>query len=544
MDGMMQDWPLLQSKLLEHAARFHPRREIVTYSVEGPVHITTYAELEGRAKQFAQAMARLGVKQGEPVASLAWNGWRHLEIWYGASGLGAVAHTVNPRLFDEHIVYILNHARDRVLCVDLTFVPLVERVRDRLESVEYVVIMTDRPHMPDETTLGDALCYEELLAAEDGAFPWPAIDENTASGLCYTSGTTGNPKGVLYSHRSTVLHTMATAATDTIGLGSADAVLPVVPMFHANGWGIPYLATMTGAKLVLNGPHHEPDALWRIFDEQEVTVTAAVPTVWLSLLDYLRKTGKGLPHLEKVTIGGSAAPRSMIEAFQTEYGVQVAHAWGMTEMNPLGTVGTHTAETAAMDPEARLDIQAKQGRPVFGVELRTIDSRGRVLPHDGKTSGHLQARGPWTARAYFRRDEAILDMDGFFDTGDVAAIDEHGFVQITDRSKDVIKSGGEWISSIELENAAVGHPDVLEAAVIGVAHPKWGERPLLIVLPEPGKSVTREDMLAFLGNKVAKWWLPDDVVMVESIPHTATGKIQKTELREQFKDHALPTVEA
>jgi len=541
MQGLMQDWPLLQSKLLEHGARFHPRREIVTYSVEGPVHRTNYAELEQRSKQLAQAMARLGVKQGDRVATLGWNTWRHVEIWYGASGFGAIAHTVNPRLFDEHIVYILNHAEDKVLCVDLTFLPLVERLRDRLERLEHIVILTERAHMPETTSLSDALCYEDLLAAEDGDMPWPSLDENMACGLCYTSGTTGDPKGVLYSHRSSVLHTMATAGRDTIGVAAADVVLPVVPMFHANGWGIPQLATMTGATLVLNGPHHEAEMLWRILDEQKVTVTAAVPTVWLALLDYLRKSGKTLPHLKKVTIGGSAAPRFMIEAFEQEYGVTVNHAWGMTELNPLGTIGTHTPETASLPAERQLDVKAKQGRPVFGVELRIVDSQGHVLPHDGKASGHLQARGPWTARAYFRREEEILDMDGFFDTGDVAAIDPNGFMQITDRSKDVIKSGGEWISSIDLENAAAGHPDVREAAVIGVAHPKWGERPLLIVLPEPGEKISRETMLAFLAERVAKWWLPDDVVYVEEIPHTATGKIQKMALRERFKGYVLPT---
>jgi len=544
MQGLMQDWPLLQSKLLEHAAIFHPRREIVTYSTEGPVHRTTYSELEHRAKQCAQAMRCLGVKPGDRVATLAWNTWRHVETWFSVSGMGAVAHTVNPRLSDEHIAYILNHAEDKVLCLDLSFLPIVERLLDRLESIEHIVLFTDRAHMPGESAIADPLCYEELIAAEDGEFDWPRLDETTASGLCYTSGTTGEPKGVLYSHRSTVLHTMATAAADTLGVGSRDTIAPIVPMFHANGWGIPYLAAMTGAKLVLNGPHHDPETLWALFDEERVNVTAAVPTVWLALLDYLRKTDKSLPHLDKVTIGGSAAPRAMIKAFQEDYGVQVNHAWGMTELNPLGSVGTHTAETAALSPDEQLDVQAKQGRPIFGVELRIVDAQGHILPHDGKTSGHLQARGVWAAQGYFRRDDPFLDTDGFFDTGDVASIDPNGFIHITDRSKDVIKSGGEWISSIELENAAVGHPDVQEAAVIGVAHPKWGERPLLIIVPEPGKEVSRESLLSYLGNQVAKWWLPDDIVALDEIPHTATGKIQKTALREQFKDYTLPTVEA
>jgi len=544
MQGLMQDWPLLQSKLLEHAETFHPRREIVTYSTEGPVHRSSYAELARRAKQCAQAMARLGVERGDRVATLAWNTARHVEIWFGVSGMGAVAHTVNPRLADDHIAYILNHAEDKILCLDLSFAPIVERLRERLESLAHIVLLTDRANMPGEGALSDALCYEELLAAEDGDFAWPDLDETTASGLCYTSGTTGDPKGVLYSHRSTVLHTMATAAADTLGVRSPDTVAPIVPMFHANGWGIPFLAAMTGAKLVLNGPHHDPETLWRIFDEEAVTVTAAVPTIWLGLLDYLRKTGKALAHLDKVTIGGSAAPRAMIQAFQEDYGVQVNHAWGMTELNPLGSVGTHTAETAALPAEEKFDLQAKQGRPIFGVELRVLDSQGRVLAHDGKTSGHLQARGAWAAKAYFRREEPLTYPDGFFDTGDVASIDPNGFIHITDRSKDVIKSGGEWISSIALENAAMGHPEVQEAAVIGVAHPKWGERPLLVVVAEEGKEVSRESLLTHLGNQVAKWWLPDDIVFVEEIPHTATGKIQKTALREQFKDYTLPSVEA
>ncbi|GER07445.1 acyl-CoA synthetase [Iodidimonas muriae] len=542
MLGLMQDWPLLQSKLIEHAARFHPRREIVTYSVEGPVHRTNYAELHGRSKQLAQALERLGVQKGDRVGTLAWNTWRHVELWFGVAGMGAVAHTVNPRLFAEQVVYIINHAADKVLCLDLTFVPLIEPLLEHLKSVEHFVILTDRAHMPKDTKIPNPLCYEDMLDVEDGVYEWPELDENTAAGLCYTSGTTGEPKGVLYSNRSNVLHTMAAAATDTLGVSARDAVLPVVPMFHANSWGVPYLAAMTGAKLVLNGPHHDPQTMWRILDEEQVSVTAAVPTIWMALLKYLQETGKKLPYLKNVTIGGSAAPRSMVEAFERDYDVSVSHAWGMTEMSPLGTVGTHTADTASLDFDDRIDVQCKQGRAVFGVELRIVDAEGKILPHDGVAFGHLQARGPWTAKAYYNRPDDILDMDGFFDTGDVSIIDPNGFMQITDRSKDVIKSGGEWISSIDLENAAVGHPDVLEAAVIGIVHPKWDERPLLVIVPEPGKTVSRDDMLAFLTGKVAKWWLPDDVVCRDSIPHTATGKIHKAGLREQFKDYRFPNV--
>nr|WP_281300752.1 MULTISPECIES: long-chain-fatty-acid--CoA ligase [unclassified Iodidimonas] len=540
MQGLMQDWPLLQSKLIDHAARAHPEREIVTYSVEGPVHRTNYRELHLRSKKLAQALQRLGVGLGDRVGTLAWNTWRHVELWFGVSGMGAVAHTINPRLFAEQITYIANHAGDKVLCLDLTFIPLIEPLLDQLQTIEHFIIMTDRAHMPAATKIPNPLCYEDLIAHEDGAYPWPDLDENTAAGLCYTSGTTGDPKGVLYSHRSNVLHTFAAAATDTLGVSARDAVLPVVPMFHANSWGVPYLAAMVGAKLVLNGPHHDPETMWTLLDSERVSVTAAVPTVWLALLTYLRASGKSLPYLKKVTIGGSAAPRSMIEAFERDYDVRVCHAWGMTELSPLGTVGTHNAQTAELDFDGRMDVQCKQGRAVFGVELRIVDSEGHILPHDGKASGHLQVRGPWTAKAYFNRDDDILDMDGFFDTGDVSQIDPYGFMQITDRSKDVIKSGGEWISSIDLENAAVGHPDVREAAVIGIAHPKWDERPLLIIVPEPGKSISKDDMLAYLHGRVVKWWMPDDVVCRDSIPHTATGKIHKMALREQFRDYRFP----
>ncbi len=540
MLGLMQDWPLLQSRLIEHAARFHGQREIVTYSVEGPIHRTTYSELQVRAKKFAQAMARLGVEEGDRVGTLAWNTWRHVEIWYGAGGMGAVAHTVNPRLFPEQIIYIVNHASDKVLCIDLTFVPLVEAILDSLKEVRHIVIMTDRAHMPTDTTIPNALCYEDLIAAEDGVYEWPELDENTACGLCYTSGTTGEPKGVLYSNRSNVLHTMVTAGSDTLGVGARDAVLPIVPMFHANGWGVPFVATMTGAKLVLNGPNHDPETMWNILENERVTVTAAVPTIWLSLLKYLKKSGKKLPWLNKVTIGGSAAPRSMIEDFERDFDVRVYHAWGMTELSPLGTIGAHTAATAELDFDGRMDVQSKQGRVVFGVDLRIVDSDGKPQPHDGKAYGHLQARGAWTARSYYNLDEEILDADGYFDTGDVATIDPQGFMQITDRSKDVIKSGGEWISSIDLENAAVAHPDVKEAAVIGIHHPKWDERPLLVLVMEDGKTISKDDMNAFLAERVARWWLPNDVVTVPDIPHTATGKIHKTVLRKQFKDYRFP----
>ena len=539
----MQDWPLLISRMITHAARFHARTEIVTWSVEGPVHRTTYAELEERSRRLAAALAGLGVGRDDRVATLAWNSWRHLEIWYGGTGTGAIVHTVNPRLFDDQIAYIINHGGARVLCFDLTFLPLVARLKDRLQTVTHLVVMSDAAHTAQaraQSGLSSLLSYEELLAEAEPIPAWPEFDENQAAVLCYTSGTTGDPKGVLYSHRSTVLHTMMSIATDTIAMSARAVAAPIVPMFHANAWGFPYGATMTGAKLVLNGPHHDAETIWRMFDSEEVTITAAVPTIWLQLLDYLRRTGRKLPHLEAVIIGGSAAPRAMIEAFEKEYGVRVHHAWGMTETSPLGTVGTMTRALAGLPYERQLDFKAKQGRPIFGVELKIVDDEGRRLPHDGRSSGHLMVRGPWVARAYFHRDEPILDEEGFFDTGDIATIDEYGFMQITDRAKDVIKSGGEWISSIDLENAAVAHPKVKEAAVIGVAHPKWFERPLLIVVPEdPDDPPTLDELRQFLARDFAKWWLPDALEVVDEIPHSATGKIDKKRLRDQFKDYAL-----
>lgn len=532
---------MLVSKFLEHAEINHPRREIVGLLPEGGKFRYDYAACAKRARKCAQALERLGIKMGDRVATLAWNSHRHMEIWYGASGMGAVTHTVNPRLFPEQLSYIMNHAEDRVLMLDVTFVPLIEAIAEHLTTIEHYVIMVGRDHMP-ETKLPNVLCYEELLDAEDGDFIWPTFDENTACGLCYTSGTTGNPKGVLYSHRSNFLHTLLAISGDTLGIRSTSVILPVVPMFHANAWGIPFAAAATGAKIAFNGPHHEPEPLHTLCMDEEVTVSAAVPTVWAGMLKYLQATGKNMGKLKIVTIGGSAVPRSMIETFQNDYDVRVNHAWGMTETSPLGSLGSENAAVATLSSEEKLDVQCKQGRSVLGVEMAIKDDDGKVMPRDGKTSGRLMVRGPWVVENYFRSESAnVLDDDNWFDTGDVACIDEHGYMQITDRAKDVIKSGGEWISSIDLENAAVGHPDVVEAAVIGVYHPKWDERPLMVIVPEEGKSVTLEGMHAYLSDKVAKWWLPDDVASVTEIPHTATGKISKKDLREQFKDHKLPT---
>ncbi|MFA5120322.1 3-(methylthio)propionyl-CoA ligase [Zavarzinia sp.] len=540
MLGLMQDRQLLISSFIKFAALYHKDREIVTRTVEGPIHRYTYADCERRSRQLANVLKSFGLGFGDTVGTLAWNTYRHLELWYGISGSGMVCHTINPRLFPEQIAYIVNHADDKALFLDLTFVPLVEKLAAKLPSIRHFVIMTDRAHMPT-TTIPNALCYEDLVEAASADFEWPEFDENTASSLCYTSGTTGNPKGVLYSHRSTALHSMVANNADALGMRSADAVLPVVPMFHANAWSMPYGAPMAGAKIVMPGAALDGASVYELLETEGVTMTAAVPTVWLMLLQYLEREGKTLSTLKRVVIGGSAAPRSMIETFETKYGVSVCHAWGMTEMSPLGTLGTLKAGMDQWPLEKRMDLQCKQGRAVFCVEMKITDDDGKELPRDGKAFGHLKVRGPWIAGAYLKGEGGvILDDDGYFDTGDVATLDEEGFMQITDRAKDVIKSGGEWISSIDLENAAVGHPAVAEAAVIGVVHPKWDERPLLIVVRKPGKDVSREELLAFLNGKIAKWWMPDDIVFVDELPHTATGKLLKTKLREDFKDYKLP----
>jgi fatty-acyl-CoA synthase len=544
MLGLMQDWPLLCHRVIDHAAINHPGRRVVSRSIEGPFHSITYPELRARALKLAQRLERDGIRQGDRVATLAWNTWRHLEAWYGILGVGAIYHTVNPRLFPEQIVWIINHAEDRVMMTDLTFIPLLEKLADKLTSIERYVVLTDAAHMP-KTTLRNAVPYEEWIAEADGDFTWASFDENTAAGMCYTSGTTGNPKGVVYSHRSNVLHSLIAVQPEMIGLCSRDVVLPVVPFFHANGWSLALTAPMAGATMVMPGMKLDGSSVYELLNEYKVTCTAAVPTVWLMLLQHLEANGGKLPHLKKVVIGGSACPRAMTKAFQDSYGVEVIHAWGMTEMSPLGTVCTLKPEYAGLTGEERLDIQQKQGQTPFGVEMKITDDSDRELPWDGKTFGRLKVRGPAVAKAYFKEEGGeILADDGFFDTGDVATIDRYGYMQITDRSKDVIKSGGEWISSIDIENLAVGHPKVAEAAVIGIRHPKWDERPLLVVVLKKDEKATKDELIGFLQGKIAKWWMPDDVVIVDEIPHTATGKIQKITLRERFRDYVLPTATA
>ena len=539
MLGLMQDWPLLCHRIIDHAAMNHAGRAIVTRSLEGAIHETTYADIRARALRLAQRLERDGIGLGDRVATLAWNTWRHLEAWYGIMGIGAVYHTVNPRLFPDQIVWIVNHAEDRVMLADLTFIPLLEKLTDKLPTIERYVVLTDAAHMP-QTVLRNAVPYEEWIAEADGDFAWKRFDENTAAGMCYTSGTTGNPKGVLYSHRSNVLHGLMADTCDMKGYSSRDVVMPVVPMFHANCWAMAFAAPIAGASLVMPGAKLDGASVFELLDRYKVTCTAAVPTVWLMLLQHLEATGSKLPHLRKVIIGGSACPRAIAKTFQDVYGVEVIHAWGMTEMSPLGTACTLKPEYAGLGGDARLDIQQKQGQSPFMVEMKITDDAGKRLPWDGKTFGRLKVRGPAVARAYYKEDDTILDEEGFFDTGDVSTIDRHGYMQVTDRAKDVIKSGGEWILSIDLENLAVGHPKVAEAAVIGVKHPKWDERPLLVIVLKKDQAATREDILRFMQGKIASWWMPDEVVFVDEIPHTATGKIQKTVLRERFKNFVLP----
>lgn len=540
MLGLMQDWPLLLSKVIDHAGVQHGSREIVSRAVEGDLHRTDYATVRKNALKVAQRLERDGIGIGDRVATLAWNTWRHLEAWYGITGIGAIYHTVNPRLFPEQIAWIVNHAQDRVMMTDLTFVPLLEQVADQLPSIERYIVLTDRAHMP-ATKLKNAVACEDWIAEADGDFAWKTFDENTAAGLCYTSGTTGDPKGVLYSHRSNVLHALSASAPDAFGISARDTILPIVPMFHANSWSLAFSAPINGARLVMPGMKLDGESVYNLLEGEKVTMSAAVPTVWLMLLQHMQKNNLKLSTLKRVLIGGSACPRAMMEAFEKDYGVEVVHAWGMTEMSPIGSLGSLKPSLGSLEDTALYDVKQKQGFAPFGVEMKIVDDENKDLPWDGVKFGGLKVKGPAVVRRYFKREnEEILDENGFFDTGDVATIDPNGYMQITDRAKDVIKSGGEWISSIDLENLAVGHPDVAEAAVIGVVHPKWDERPLLVIVKKEGRDPGRDEILHFMDGKIAKWWMPDDVQFVPEIPHTATGKINKLKLRETFKAYRLP----
>ena len=541
MLGLMMHEPLLIASLLRHAERHHGEQEIVSRRVEGDVHRYCVRDLAARARRMANALAALGIERGSSVGTLAWNGYRHMELYYAVSGSGAILHTLNPRLHPDQIAWIAAHAEDRVLFFDLTFLPIVEVNRGRMPGIKSFVVMTDRNHMPPSSTIPNLACYEELIEAASPEYGWPTFDENTASSLCYTSGTTGNPKGALYSHRSTVLHSFAIAMPNSLSLSARDAILPVVPMFHVNAWGLPYAACMVGAKLVFPGPALDGKSLYELIEAERVTVASGVPTVWQGLLGHVDSHGLRFTSLQRTNVGGSACPPAMLRTFVEKYNVPVIHGWGMTEMSPLGTATTLKGGQERLGDEERFAVLAKQGRVPYGVDMRIVDDTGNELPWDGKTPGNLEVRGPWIIERYFKETGDAPLREGWFPTGDVATIDARGFMQITDRSKDVIKSGGEWIGSIDLENLAMAHPGVAMAACIGVPHPKWDERPLLVVVTKPVAAPTREELLAFFSGKVAKWWIPDDVVFVDAIPLGATGKMQKAVLRETFREYKLPT---
>jgi len=538
MLGNMMNGQLLISGLIEYAETYHSNQEIVSRTVEGSIHKYTFLDAAKRSRQLANALDRLGLKHGDTVGTLAWNTFRHFELYFGVSGIGCVVNTVNPRLFPEQLSYIINHAENKYLFIDLSFVELVESISDSLEGIKGVIILTDKEHMP-QTSLQNVFCYEELISDESNKYKWPDFDENTASSLCYTSGTTGDPKGVLYSHRSTILHAWIVSAGNVGKISSSTVILPVVPMFHVNAWGIPYAAAMFGAKLVLPGPAMDGASIFELIEKEKPDLLMGVPTVWLGLLQYLRESNQTLDSVTTALVGGSAAPRAMIQEFEEKHNVFLMHGWGMTEMSPLGTATSKTAEMDDMDLESRYDLQEKQGKAFYGLQMIIADDEGNELPKDGVAFGRLLVKGPTIVERYFKSEETALDKNGWLDTGDVAKIHPEGYMEIVDRSKDVIKSGGEWISSIDLENAAVGHPAVTEACVIGVLHEKWDERPLLLIVKEKDQELSKDEILAFLQDKVAKWWLPDDVIFVGELPHTATGKLLKTNLREEYKSYLV-----
>jgi acyl-CoA synthetase (AMP-forming)/AMP-acid ligase II len=542
MRGLMQDWPLLVHTILDHAAGWHGSREIVSRTVEGPIHRYSYSDLDRRARMLASAVSKhLGIGLGDVVATMAWNGYRHVEIWYGLMGLGAIVHTLNPRLFVDQLAYIVNHAEDRWLFLDLSFVPILEVLQAQLPKVRGYILMTDAAHMPVSTRLANGICYETLIADGDPTFQWPRFDENRAAGMCYTSGTTGHPKGVVYSHRSNILHALTHCGGDAFGFSSRDTLMPVVPMFHANAWAQVFSGPMAGVKLVLPGPKLDGASLYELLEGECVSFTAGVPTVWLGLLQHLESNPHlKLNHLKRVVIGGSACPEIMMRAFVERHGVDVIHGWGMTEMSPTGSIGTLKGGLNHLSQDELWQQKLKQGRPPYGVQMKITDDQDCDLPRDGRTFGRLKVRGPAIASAYLKNEgTSAFDAEGWLDTGDVATIDAHGYMQIVDRAKDVIKSGGEWISSIELENLALGCPGIVEAAAIGLPHPKWDERPLLVVVAKSDAPVSRESVLAHFQGKIAKWWIPDDVVFVNEIPHTATGKISKMALRARFAAHSF-----
>ncbi len=540
MFGLMQQQSLLISSLIDFAEKHHGDGEIISRRVEGDIHRSSWAQVARRARQVANALDGMGLAQSDRIGTLAWNGYRHLELYFGVSGSGRVLHTINPRLHPEQIAWIVNHAEDQVLCFDLTFLPLVQAVHAKCPTVRQWVALCDADKLPADAGVGNLISYEAWMGQQPNTYSWPQLDENTASSLCYTSGTTGNPKGALYSHRSTILHAYAAALPDVMGVSARDAILPVVPMFHVNAWGIPYNAAMTGAKLVFPGPALDGKSVYELIEAEGVTFAAGVPTVWQMLLGHMKPSGLKFSTLKRTVIGGSACPPAMIDAFREDYGVDVLHAWGMTELSPLGTLCTLKNKHLKLPAQEQMKLRLKQGRCIFGIDMKIVDSNGQALPHDGKSAGDLLVKGPWVVAGYFKHEGGDPLVDGWFPTGDVATIDADGFMQITDRSKDVVKSGGEWISSIDVENIAMAHPAVAMAACIGVKHPKWDERPIVCVVKKPGTEVTREELLAFYEGRTAKWQIPDDVVFMDAIPIGATGKMLKTRLREQLADYTLP----
>ena len=538
--GQMMSQPLLISSIIKHADRYYGDNEIVSRRVEGDIHRYTYRECHKRARQMANALEALGVKIGDRVATLAWNGYRHLELYYAISGSGAVMHTINPRLHPDQIAYIANHAEDQYLFFDITFLPLVEAFAVQCGTIKGFVMMCERDRMPKETRIRNLMCYEDLVHGHSDRYEWPLFDENSASSLCYTSGTTGNPKGALYSHRSTMLHSYASAMPDALNVSARDAVLTVVPMFHVNAWGLPYSVPLTGAKMIFPGPSLDGKSLYELFEQEQVTFSAGVPTVWLGLLAYVGQNNLKFSSFKRTVIGGSACPPAMMRTFRHQYGIEAVHAWGMTEMSPLGTTGTLQNHHMTLPEEQKEAILEKQGHAIFGVDMKIVDDAGKELPWDGKTCGNLLVRGPWVIDSYFKGESGNVLEDGWFPTGDVATINPEGYMQITDRSKDVIKSGGEWIGTIDLENIATAHPAVQQAACIGVFHPKWDERPLLVVVKKPGADISKEELIKFYEGKVAKWWVPDDIAFVDALPIGATGKVLKNRIRDQFKEYRLP----
>ena len=539
--GQMMSQPLLISSIIKHADRYFGKNEIVSRRVEGDIHRYTYHDCHTRARKLANALTGLGVQMGDRVATMAWNGYRHLEAYYAVSGSGAVLHTLNPRLFPEQIAYITNHAEDQYLIFELTFLPLIEAVAQHCKTIKGYILMCDRDRMPAQSAIPNLMCYEDLIDSHSDDYEWPLFDENSASSLCYTSGTTGNPKGALYSHRSTVLHSYASTMPDALNVSGRDSVLPVVPMFHVNAWGLPYSVPLTGAKMVFPGPSLDGKSLYDLFEAEQVTFSAGVPTVWLGLLNHVAQNNLSFSSFKRTVIGGSACPPAMMKTLRHKYGIEVVHAWGMTEMSPLGTCATLQARHYALPEEGQQAMLEKQGHVIFGVDMKIVDDAGAELPWDGKTYGNLLVKGPWVINEYYKGEGGDVLEDGWFPTGDVATIDGDGYMQITDRSKDVIKSGGEWIGTIDLENIAMAHPAVLQAACIGVLHPKWDERPLLVVVRRAGMEVSREELLAFYEGKIAKWWTPDDVAFIDALPIGATGKVLKNRIRETFRDHVLPT---